>query len=209
MKGERRMTDDGRILFEIIRSRRSIRRYQNRAVSRELIDELLEAARWAPSAHNRQPWRFAVIESAAMKHALARAMGERLRADLKRDGAPEAMIEADVARSYARITHAPVVMVAAVTMRDMDKYLDERRSRAEWTMATQSVAMALQNLLLAAHSLGLGACWMCAPLFVSDTVREVLELDDDWEPQALITLGYPGEVKTKSREPLASVVRYF
>ena len=58
-------------------------------------------------------------------------------------------------------------------------------------MAAQGVAMAIQNLLLTAHSLGLGACWMCAPLFCPDTVRAALDLPDDWEAQALITIGYP------------------
>ena len=58
-------------------------------------------------------------------------------------------------------------------------------------MAIQSVAACGQNLLLAAHELGLGACWMCAPLFAPDVVREVLDLPGDWDAQALITLGYP------------------
>jgi F420 biosynthesis protein FbiB-like protein len=193
---------------DIIRSRRSIRRYHSTPVPRELLDALLDAARWAPSAHNRQPWRWAVVQAAETKQALAAAMGERLRADLERDGAPPEAIAADAGRSYSRITGAPVVIVACVTMRDMDKYPDRRRRKAEYLMATQSVAMAVQNLLLAAHAHGLGACWMCAPLFVPDTVRDVLKLDADWEPQALITVGYPAEAKTKTRSPLKSVARY-
>jgi F420 biosynthesis protein FbiB-like protein len=195
-------------LLEIIVTRRSVRRYQARAVSRDLIEQLLDAARWAPSAHNRQPWRFVVIETVETKRALASAMGDKLRADLERDGTPPALIEAEVARSYARITAAPVLLVVCMTMREMDPYPDELRQRAEWTMATQSVAMAAQNLLLAAHSLGLAACWLCAPLFVPEIVREVLGLDDDWEPQALITLGYPADVKVKTRAPLEGIVKY-
>jgi nitroreductase len=73
-------------------------------------------------------------------------------------------------------------------------------------MAVQSVALACQNLLLAAHAHGLGACWMCAPLFVSGLVRETLDLPSHWQPQALLTLGYPAETKTKDRAPLASRV---
>jgi F420 biosynthesis protein FbiB-like protein len=135
-------------------------------------------------------------------------MGERLREDLERDGAARQVINADVARSYARITSAPVVIVACLTMRDMDVYSDARRKNAEWTMAGQSVAMAVQNLLLTVDAIGLGACWMCAPLFVSETVRDVLKLEADWEPQALITIGYPAEAKVKTRVPLADVVTY-
>ncbi len=163
---------------------------------------MLNAAIWAPSAHNRQPWRFAVIETQVQKEALAQAMGARLRRDLKADGMDENLIESDAARSYARITSAPVLIALCLSMVDMDVYPDEKRSRNEFLMAVQSVAMAGQNLLLAAHEVGLGACWMCAPLFVPDVVRDVLELPDDWQPQALLTLGYPAETREKTRKPL-------
>jgi nitroreductase len=74
-------------------------------------------------------------------------------------------------------------------------------------MAVQSVAMAVQNLLLAAHAEGLGACWMCAPLFCPDTVREAMGLPEDWEAQAVITLGYPASAgKSPVRRPLSEVV---
>jgi coenzyme F420-0:L-glutamate ligase/coenzyme F420-1:gamma-L-glutamate ligase len=197
-------------LFEAIHSRRSIRRYRPEPVPQGLIVRLLEAACWAPSAHNRQPWRFAVIAAAEVKERLARAMGARLRADLERDGLPPEVIERDVARSYARITGAPVVILVALTLADMDVYPDPQRSQAEWTMAVQSVAMAVQNLLLAAHAEGLGACWMCAPLFCPDAVKAALDLPEGWQPQALITLGYPAEApKGKGRAPLASRVVYY
>lgn len=206
MNDDRQRTTDG--VLNLMRARRSIRRYEKRDVSRELVEKILDAARWAPSAHNRQPWRFAVIENAETKHALAAAMGEKLRADLERDGVARELIDKDAARSYQRITNAPVVIVVCVTMRDMDSYADARRKHAEYLMATQSVAMATQNLLLAAHALGLGACWMCAPLFVPETVRDVLKLDADWEPQALITVGYGVEAKSKERGELYLRVKF-
>ncbi len=195
---------------EAIRSRRSIRRYLPEQVPDEVVMRLLEAACWAPSAHNRQPWRFAVITAAVVKEQLARAMGARLRADLERDDAPSQAIERDVSRSFARITGAPVLVLACLTLSDMDTYADAKRARAEWVMAAQSVAMAVQNLLLATQAEGLGACWMCAPLFCPETVRAVLDLPEDWEPQALITLGYPAEPpKDKGREPLTSRVIFY
>lgn len=178
-------------LAETIRTRRSIRRFTAEPVPRQMVAELLEAATRAPSPHNRQPWRFAVLRSAGPKTRLARAMGERLRADRSRDGDPPDSIAADVARSRARIEGAPVVLVAALTMRDMDAYADERRANAEHVMAVQATATAVQNLLVLAHARGLGGCWMCAPLFCPDTVRAALGLPEDWEPQALVTLGVP------------------
>jgi F420 biosynthesis protein FbiB-like protein len=187
-------------------SRRSIRRFRPDPVPHEVITQLLEAAIWAPSAHNRQPWRFAVLTDAAQKQTLAAAMGARLRHDLEADGAPEDLIVKDTARSYERITSAPVLIVLCLSMLDMDTYSDAHRQQNEYLMAVQSTAMAGQNCLLAAHDLGLGACWMCAPLFAPDVVRAALALPDDWQPQGMIVLGYAAEEKTKTRHPLERVI---
>lgn len=195
-------------LSQLLQNRRSIRRYQPDPVPQALIEQMLTAATWAPSAHNRQPWRFAVMTQPAAKKKLAAAMGAKLRADLAADGLPPDLIEKDAARSYQRLTSAPLLILLCLTMADMDAYPDKQRQQNEWLMAVQSTALAGQNLLLAAHDLGLGACWMCAPLFAPDVVRQTLDLPDDWEPQALITVGYPAETRQKTRHPLNTRVLY-
>ncbi len=192
-------------LADTLRDRRSIRRYADRPVPPEVLRHLLTLATWAPSAHNRQPWRFAVITQADTKDALARAMGARLHADLSADGVPPEVIEKDVSRSYARITGATALVCLCLSMADMDSYPDPVRQGHEWMMAVQSTAMAGQNLLLAAHEAGLGACWMCAPLFVPEVVRAALALPEDWQPQGLITLGYPAQTRQKPRTPAEEV----
>lgn len=195
-------------LKPLIRSRRAIRRYTAEPVPPELLTELLETMLWSPSAHNRQPWRLAVLTRLADKSDLAQAMGARLRRDRTADGDPADLIERDVQRSFDRITGAPVVIVVCLSLADMDVYGDARRSEAERTMAVQSVAMAAQNLWLSAHSAGLGCCWLCAPLFVPSLVRDTLDLPADWEPQGLMTLGWPAEEKQKSRQPLHEKVKF-
>jgi coenzyme F420-0:L-glutamate ligase / coenzyme F420-1:gamma-L-glutamate ligase len=191
-------------LERIIYRRRSIRRYRDQAIAPQLLTTLLEAATWAPSAHNRQPWRFCVVSSSEAKARLSAAMGAQWRADLSADNADPDFIERRVAISHARMNGAAALVVANLTMNDMDHYPDPARAKAEWAMTVQSVALACQNLLLAAEAHGIAACWMCAPLFVPDLVRNVLQLPSDWEPQALITLGYPAESKEKERAPLES-----
>jgi F420 biosynthesis protein FbiB-like protein len=194
---------DPKTWVEAIAGRRSVRRYRSEPLPAAVVDRLLQAMACAPSAHNRQPWRVAVIEDIEWKRQLAAEMGQRLRADRRADGDDDAAIEQDAARSYARITEAPVVLVLCVDMADMDVYPDQRRGRAEYLMAVQSVAMAAQNLLLAAHAEGVGACWVCAPLFCQETVSSALTLPRGWEPQALITLGWPaGTGKDRPRHPL-------
>lgn len=183
--------------------RRSIRRYTDQPVSPDVVDELLQAAAAAPSPHNRQPWRFAVVRGAS-RERLAAAMGARLRADRAADGDPPDVIERDAQRSYARITTAPVSLLACLSMADMDVYPDERRAAAERWMAGQAVACAVQNVLLAAAQRGLGACWMCAPLFCPDAVRLALQLPADWDAQALITLGWPADDgRRRERRPMS------
>jgi len=193
-------------LLKLMKSRRSIRRYTPEPVPPETIARLLEAATWAPSAHNRQPWRFAVLTAPADKARLALAMGHQWRNDRTANGDNPAEIDRDMTRSYARLTGAPVLMVVCASLTDMDIYPDERR-RHEWLMAAQSAAMAAQNLLLLAHAEGLGACWLCAPLFAPEAVRAALELPADWEPQGLITLGYPAELREKTRQPVANKIK--
>lgn len=131
-------------LGSMIGRRRSVRRYSAAHVEEAAIKRLLVAATQAPSAHNRQPWRFAVLDDSESKHRLATAMGQRLRKDRTADGDDPAAIEADVARSYARLTQAPLVIVASIDTHDMDRYPDKRRSDAEHLMAVQSTAMSMQ-----------------------------------------------------------------
>ncbi len=136
-------------------------------------------------------------------------MGARFGDDLAADGVPAEEVERQVARSVARISGAPAVIVLFVSMADMDTYPDARRQEAERIMAIQSVALAAQNMLLMAHAEGLGACWMCAPLFCPDVVRAVLDLPDDWEAQGLLTLGYPAEHRTRDRDLVETKTRWY
>jgi len=194
-------------LANAIKKRRSIRRYQCASISDEQIEILLAAACSAPSAHNRQPWRFSILRSPSSKAKLADAMGAKLKEDRRRDGDDEVAIADDVARSRIRIVNAPLVIVVSMSLADMDTYPDERRTNAERVMAIQSTAMAVQNLLLAATAQELGACWMCAPLFCPETVKAALSLPDDWQAQALVTVGVPAsEGKPAQRRPIASLM---
>jgi coenzyme F420-0:L-glutamate ligase / coenzyme F420-1:gamma-L-glutamate ligase len=195
--------------FRLAEGRRSVREFTQAPVEDESIVRLLRAACQAPSAHNRQPWRFVVVRGAERKAALANAMAERLRTERTADGDPAAEVEADVARARRRLTDAPIAVVACLTPEDLDVYPDTRRQQAERTMAVQSVAMAGENLLLAAHAEGLGACWMCAPLFAPDVVRQELDLPSTWEPQGLVLIGHAaGSSGPRRRRTVDEVTRW-
>lgn len=180
--------------MEWMRTRRSIRRFLPRVVEVDLIRQVLQAATWAPSAHHRQPWRFVVLSTAQSRQSLANAMSIDFRRDLQSDGLSFEKVEAQVERSRLRITEAPVAILLCLDSSLGDVYPDARRLQAETLMGVQSVAMAGENLLLAAHSLGLGGVWICAPLFAQETVRRVLNLPGEWLPQGLVLMGYPAKI---------------
>ena len=196
------------MFHEIIRNRRSIRKYLLKNVPSHLISKIIEAARWAPSAHNAQPWRFLVINDEKIKRELAEAMAMEWEKDLAQNGMLPEERETLIKESIRKFTQPPVIIIAFLTMDEMHKYPDKKRREAEYIMAVQSVAAAIQNLLLAAYFEGLGACWYCAPLFCPETVKKVLGVPKNFEPQALITVGYPSEKpEPPPRKPLEAIMR--
>jgi F420 biosynthesis protein FbiB-like protein len=203
------MSETTATLYRIIEERHSIRLFDRSPIPSDVLQRVLVAATMAPSAHNRQPWRFVILTSLGDKQSLANVLGERLRVDRLADGDDTIQIEADVVQSIERISNAPVVVVVCLSLEAMDVYPDDRRNTAEYNMAVQSVSMAAQNLLLAAHAEGLGACWLCAPLFAKTVVREELSLPEGWDPQGLIMLGFPAETgQNRPRLPLEEVSQW-
>ena len=206
---DERDTPGSRIL-DTIHGRRSVRKYLERDVSEDLIERVLEAARWAPSPHGRQPWRFAVLRSEETKERLAGAMGEEWRANLEMDGQSVEIVEKRLEGSRRRLLEAPVLVLICLYLEDLDAYPDAERQSGETTMAVQSLGAAAQNALLAAYDSGLDAGWMCAPLFCPERVVEALGLEPSLVPHALLTLGYADgdPPKRRSRRPLDELVVY-
>ncbi len=129
-------------LHHFLRSRRSVRRFTQDEVPDEVIRRIVETACYAPSAHNRQPWRFCVLKQAGAKARLAEAMAVEFRNDLLRDGLPDEEVDKRIEQSRSRINSSPVVIVLCMDMSEMDVYPDERRAGAERMMAIQSTAAA-------------------------------------------------------------------
>jgi coenzyme F420-0:L-glutamate ligase/coenzyme F420-1:gamma-L-glutamate ligase len=191
----------------LLAERRTVRFYSADPVPDVLVHALLEAAHLAPSAHNAQPTRFVILKSPEAKRRLAERMARRWQRDLEKSGTPEPAVRVELRFSLRRFSEAPVLVLVGYTLEGMDRYPDRPRQRAEETMAVQSAAAAVQNLLLAASAHGLGACWCCAPLFCPGIVRRALGLPRGFIPQALLTIGYPSHTPpVPPRKPLESVV---
>jgi F420 biosynthesis protein FbiB-like protein len=176
-------------------------------VQTAVIESILTTATYAPSAHNRQPWRFVVITDLSVKAKLAEAMARDFESDLTRDGLSPEKIQSQLKRSRDRITFAPVAILLCLDMSEMDSYPDEKRNHAEYMMAVQSAAAAGMQILLAAHAEGLGGVWACWPLFAQETIRKALNLSEAWEPQGMFFIGYPVDIpEARERKPLDAVI---
>ncbi len=196
-------------LRTFLRTRRSIRRFKTDPVPDSVLRDILHTATYAPSAHNRQPWRFIVITDSSAKTHLSDAMAEEFLRDLEKDNLPPEEITKRVNKSRERITGAPVVVVLCMDMSEMDNYPDERRKKAEYIIGIQSAANAGMQLLLAAHAEGLGGVWVCSPMFAQEIVQNALNISKQWEPQAMFLLGYPLEIPAfRGRKAIEEVMKF-
>jgi F420 biosynthesis protein FbiB-like protein len=190
-------------LHHFLRTRRTIRRFKADAVTDSVIERILTTAACAPSAHDLQPWRFCVVTTSVVKNKLGAALTSKMRADMQAEDAPELEIEKRVANSLRRINEAPVILLLC---RDVTAVRAD--TPEETIMATQSVAAAGLQLLLAAHAEELGGNWICWPLYAQEETRAALELPATWEPQAMFFIGYADqEPKTKALKLMDDLVK--
>jgi nitroreductase len=182
-------------LLELIRSRRSVRRFSDRAVSRKDIARLLEAARWAPSNHNRQPWRFLVIEDKQQINQLAEIVRQGLSEKLKSLPESAAAYAGEFTHYATFFSNAPVLLVVLhkQPVSVSAPLLAGLKNPELVSGEPLSVAMAVQNLLLAAQALGLGTCVLTGPLLVGDALAKALDLPAGHDLTCLVALGHPAE----------------
>jgi len=149
------------------------------------------------------------VKDVHVKTKLAKAMAVEFARDLENDKIPQDEIEKRINRSRERVISAPVVIILNLDMSEMDVYPDKKRKQAEFRMAMQSVANAGMQLLLAAHAEGLGGVWVCSPLFVQETIQNILALPNTWEPQAMFFLGHPETIpNVRERKSLDEITAY-
>jgi len=156
-----------------------------------VIHKILTTSTFAPSAHNRQPWRFAVIHDFDLREKLIEAMIQKFKSELENDKVSPDKILQQTERTRIRILSAPVLILLCLDMSEMNLYTDKKRMEAEHLMAVQSTAAAGLQLQLAAHAEGLASVWVCWPLYVQELINDVLGLPESWEPQGFFFIGYP------------------
>ncbi|MEM2142292.1 MAG: nitroreductase family protein [Candidatus Thorarchaeota archaeon] len=161
-------------VMEAILGRRSIRKYKSSPVEKEKVDKILEAARWAPSASNLQPWHFIVVRDESTRSQMAKA------------------------HPHGRfMSESPVVIVV----------LGDPSRHPKYHLCDPHNAV--QNMLLAAYSMGLGTCWIgVRDSDVEPRIREILGIPDTLRVICCVSVGYPDGSGSSSRLPLDQLVSY-
>ncbi|MDY6987303.1 MAG: nitroreductase family protein [Thermodesulfobacteriota bacterium] len=170
-------------LYDAITGRRSVRRFKPDSIPRKILERILEMATWAPSGMNLQNWYFVVV-AGKQKDALvdiASRSYEYVGPVLKEVFAEKPGVVDVTENFFKRLGGAPVVVCA---------YYEPTREGLETSI--QTVAAAIQNLLLASHAEGLGACWMTGPVHVAQQIDEFLDIHNK-TLVAVIPMGYPDQ----------------
>jgi len=168
-------------VFEAVKNRRSIRAFTSEEVSENEVKSLIDAARWAPSAGNIQPWEFIIVRDAKIKRRLVIA-----------------------ALDQTFIEEAPVVIVVCA---DESQSSMGYGSRGLTLYCLQDTAAAIQNILLAAYALGLGTCWIGA--FHEEEARQALRIPLGARPVAIIPVGHPAEKpNTPPKKSIREITHY-
>lgn len=193
-------------LIDIINNRRSIRKFKPDLVSDEMINELLNASRLAPSGGNCQPWRFIVVKDSASKERLSKVIPQPFVAR-----APVIIVvcvdhmamSGDYMRKRAEeLFRARSFFAAPNTNFDLSDYSKKRPvgPAIDAAYLNLNVAIAIDHLTLRAVDLGLGACWVMQ--FDNEKAKGILSLEDRYEPFVLLPVGFPDQMP-KPRPRLA------
>ncbi len=196
--------------LEVILSRSSVRWFKTEEISDEVVGKVLECGLRAPNAGGSEPWFFIVVKSPETRAQIHRLLLEAHRiyatSALKKP-MPKDKVDRWMEKISEGMYYAPIYIAAYADLRRMTH--NEGWTDIEKTFITQSVAAAIENILLAAHALGMGAVWLGVPLLMREAFDRILSPPEGCELQAIIALGIPSErPKTRPRRAVDEVVKF-
>ena len=194
-------------MLSVIQNRRSIRKYKNTTVEREIILNILEAGTLAPSSKNRQPWRFIVVMGSAKASMLA-AMQQGLEREKLAPLLPESAQYLKSAEHTLQImAQAPVTIFVINPLGVELRHLLTPENRIYEICNAQSIGAAMENMSLTAADHGLGSLWICDTYFAYDELKQWLATEG--EPVAAMTIGYADESPAaRPRNRLEEIVEW-
>ena len=209
-------------LEQLMKGRRSIRKWSKKEVPNDLIEKAVELATWAPNGGNYQGWHFVAVKNRGVIDKVADTVQDVANKIASwpegRQFDPEEMARYQNNASVWR--HAPALIGAFTVQYEsvMDKTLRAREpfdaeAKRIWSLkwsapsAVQSVAAAVTQMLLTFHAMGLGAVWLVGPLMVKEEIEKILDVKN-MDLICLVALGYPDESPAKNRKPVEEVLTF-
>ena len=192
----------------ILKSRRSYKsEFKDKEISIKLIEDCIDIARWAPSAHNGQFWRYTIIEKGKIRDSLIKKMNSKLKEDLISEGKPDNYVFKKINKTRNQFLNSPYLILLCMDTHDLKINSDSARDFNEYIMGVQSISASATYLLLAFENIGASACWYCAPLFAKKIVKDVLKLPSSFVPMAFFTVGYSTKTTQKPyRKELKEII---
>ena len=203
--------------FDVINTRKTIRKYTNALPPIEAIKMIADAGRLAPSATNTQNWEFIAIYDEDIKQKMANAVENEFEKLKKIVKSEDDEIKLNGYKYYSMFFNKAPVVFAIVEKKRISTMLGilekngmgkEELIRYDNRSSILSMGAAIENMSLCAHALGLGTCWMCAPLVAGKAFNEILSLNQDDKVVTLLTVGYPQE-STPARPPKKTIDEVF
>ena len=186
-----RTVDEEKIITSHLKSRRSYKfDFKSEKIDITMIEECIDIARYAPSAHNYQHWRYIILEKNPIRKLLIERMNDKLKEDLKKDGKNDSFISKKTNSRRKKFINAPSLVLLCLDTEQFEEYDDLERNELEYLMGVQSISASATYFLLALEAKGLASCWYCAPLFAKNIVKDVLNLPNSYVPMAFFTIGF-------------------
>ena len=196
-------------VMKCIRERRSIRKYDGRAVPGDIMEKIIMAGKYAPSAENRQPWKFVVVTNRDVISRLSERAKEQISMMLKQVRKWKKRYKELEDRQTLMFLHAVASSERDVIFHDAPAVVFVLTRDGAFN--DESCACAAQNMMLAAHSFGIGSCWIGFAKFLEwnpETIREI-GLPDGHHIAACIVFGYPKSApKAAPRKPASDVIKW-
>lgn len=195
--------------WDVVRERRSVRNFSGKEVPDEYIEKILKAAHIAPSGSNQKNWEFIVVKDKNKKEELKEIVLKRIEEIRDKIISEKAKREfKNYSKYFTFFSDAPVVIAVvmkpydSLTARILKRYLGDEKY--ESMAGIESVSAAIENMLLAAAALDLGACWMTGPLIAKEGLQKFLNISIPNELVALVPIGFP-KYKSKPNELTESI----
>ena len=197
-------------VIDIINSRCSIRYFEEKEIPQEIIMKILEAGIRAPNAGGAQQWFFIVVKDKEVREKIHKLLIEahlKYAKEILKPPLPDDKVSKWHKRMIEGMYKAPLYIVAYIDLRK--RLYHEEFKDIEYLMAVESVAAAIENMILASWSLGIASVWLGVPVLMEEEFNTLLNPPENTKLVAIIALGYPKEKpRTRPRKPIEEVVKF-